>query len=52
MNSLNSYTAEDVKNKTDKSSAINSGNWMSHLPDDMYLSEVNMPERMTQAQLI
>ncbi|WP_294657656.1 phosphatidylinositol-specific phospholipase C domain-containing protein [uncultured Ruminococcus sp.] len=43
MNSLNSYTAEDVKNKTDKGYAINSGNWMSHLPDDMYLSEVNMP---------
>lgn len=37
QNDMNSYTTEKNNDK------VNAGNWMSKLPDSMYLSEVNMP---------
>lgn len=37
QNGVHAYTEESVDY------SINAGNWMSKLPDDMYLSEVNMP---------
>lgn len=43
QNEYTKYSAEDVQNNNDNVKEINSGNWMSHLSGDMYLSEVNMP---------